>query len=167
MTNIKRVLSLVLCLSLVMCFPLSASAATSADEDSAPASAETPSVLASGDNTMSSDGSFTFNTRHYVTYLPFTANSSSIWVQTSCKVYNTATKEYITTDRLYFDIDLYKAGTNEKVDGYQGYADGVTCGSYFNVTNGGRYYIKFTPYGLIYNNEYLYGSGLVTPVTYP
>lgn len=74
---------------------------------------------------------------------------------------------YITTDRLYFDIDLYKAGTNEKVGGYRGYADGVTGGSYFIVTNGGRYYIKFTPYGLIYNNEYPYGSGLVTPVTYP
>ena len=171
MKTLKRILSLVLCLSLVMCFPLSASAATAADEDSELVPAVIPvdesSAFAAGDNTMSSNGTFNFNTRHYVTYLPFTANSSSIWVQTSCRVYNTATKEYITTDRLYFDIDLYKAGTNEKVGGYRGYADGVTSGSYFNVTNGGRYYIKFTPYGLIYNNEYLYGSGLVTPVTYP
>lgn len=171
MKTLKRILSLVLCISLVMCFPLSASAATTADEDSALAPeaipVDEPSALAAGDNTMSSNGTFNFNTRHYVTYLPFTANSSSIWIQTSCTVYNTATKQHITTDRLYFDIDLYKAGTNEKVGGYRGYADGVTGGSYFNVTNGGRYYIKFTPYGLIYNNEYLYGSGLVTPVTYP
>ena len=34
MKTLKRILSLVLCLSLVMCFPLSASAATAADEDS-------------------------------------------------------------------------------------------------------------------------------------
>lgn len=169
--TLKRILGLVLCLSLVMCFPLGASAATTAGENSAlaPAAipADEPSALAAGDNTMSSNGTFTFNTRHYVTYLPFTANSSSIWIQTGCRVYNTATKEYITTDRLYFDIDLYKAGTNEKIGGYRGYADGITGGCYFNVTNGGRYYIKFTPYGFIYDNEYLYGSGLVTPVTYP
>ena len=107
MKTLKRILGLVLCLSLVMCFPLSASAATTADEDSALAPAVIPvdesSAFAAGDNTMSSNGTFNFNTRHYVTYLPFTANSSSIWIQTSCTVYNTATKQHITTDRLYFD----------------------------------------------------------------
>lgn len=171
MKTVKRVLSIVLCLSLVMCFPLSASAATTADGDTTIETEVIPvdeaAAFAAGDNTMSSDGTFNFNTRHYVTYLPFTANSSSIWIEASCTVYNTATKQHITTDQLYYGIDLYKAGTNEKVGGLQGYADGVTVGGYFNVTNGARYYIKFNPYGLIYNNEYLYGSGLVTPVTYP
>ena len=158
MTTLKKVLSLILCLSMVLCIPLSASA-TSIPSDYF--------EFTSGNERMNYDGSFVFNVSQYVISDTFTAKSNKIWIETGATLYNTVTGTSRVDSTFYFTLDLYKASTGERVNGYIGYADGIRGGNYFNVVNNERYYFKITPYGFLYNNEILSGAGSVSPVTCP
>lgn len=158
MNIFKKIIAFVLCLTLVFCVPLTASATSfdAVDEyiEFTPANAR-----------MSSDGSFTFNIKQYVNSTVFTANSSTIRIDTSAKVYDTSSGNSHTDNSVSFTLTLYKASTNEKVAAYLAYADGVYGGLNFTVTNGAKYYFIITCNTALYSTEYLRGSGRVSPVT--
>ena len=156
--NVKEVLSLALCLLLVLCIPLSASAASSTGDYF---------EFKSGPERMNSDGTFVFNVTQYVISDTFTAKSNRIWIETDAVLFNTDTAMQRVDSSFYFTLDLYKASNGQRVNGYIGYANGIRGGNYFDVSSGEKYYFKITPYGFLYTNEVLNGAGLVTPVTCP
>lgn len=158
MTTLKKILSLLVCLSLVLCIPLNVSAASAS---------ENHFEFTASKGKMNSNGTFAFNVTQYVISDTFTAKSDSIWIETSATLLNTQTAMDRIDSSFYFTLDLYKASNGQRVNGYIGYANGIRGGNYFSVVSGEKYYFKITPYGFLYNDEVLSGAGLVTPVTCP
>ncbi len=156
MKYLKRIISAVLCLSLILCLPLGASAATFDDT-------EDYIEFTSGNERMTSDGSFTFNISQWVNTTVFTADSSTIRIDTAAQIKDGAATH--TDSSVKFTVTLYKAATGEVVGSYQGNADYIYGGRSFSVVQGAKYYIKIAvASGQLYGTEKLNGYGAVSPV---
>ena len=156
MAKIKKAVSLLLCLAVILCIPMNAFATGASDPDEY-------IEFVPGEARMSSDGSFTFNIRQYVTSGAFIANSSSIQINT--RAYISRGGSTYTDSSVSFILTLYNSSGSE-VGSYRGYADGVYGGRSFSVTSGQRYYFRITVNtSSLGSSEYLNGSGRVSPVT--
>ena len=156
MKTIRKILIIALCLSMVLCVPLSTSAA-SADYF----------TLAQVEDRMTSDGIFVFNFTDSYTSETFTAKDNRIWIQTGETIFDTEYASERVDSSFYFTLEVFNASTGQRVNGYIGYADGIIGGAYFSVISGEQYYIRMVAHGILYDNEVLLGSGRVTPVTCP
>lgn len=154
----KRIISVALCMALLLCLPLSASAATFDDT-------EEYIRFVSGNERLTGSGDFTFNISQWVKTDVFTANSSTLRIDTCAQIKDgTATH---TDSSVKFTMTLYKASNNQVVGSYTGMADGIYGGKSFAVVKGAKYYIKISvESGSLYGTEKLNGYGNVSPIIY-
>lgn len=156
MKYLKQILSVVLCLSLVLCLPVGASAATlDRTEDYI--------EFITDDERLTNNGDFEFNIGQWVKTQVFTADSNKITICTAARIKDGTASH--TDPSVKFTVSLYKAATGERVGAYQGNADYIYGGRTFDVVSGAKYYIKveIAP-GQLYGGERLNGYGRVSPI---
>lgn len=157
MKQLKRIISAVLCMALVLCLPVGASAASF--DDNADYIRFVP-----GNERLTAAGHFTFNIGQWVETAVFTANSSSLRIDTCAQIKDGT--EYHTDSDVKFTVTLYKAANGQEIGSYTGNADGIYGGRSFTVVKGAKYYIKVAvKSGSLYGTEKLNGYGDVTPIT--
>lgn len=114
---------------------------------------------------MDSDGSFTFLFRHSLTSEKFTANSSSVRIDTGAQVYDLATDSYYNDSNVLFTVTLYKSN-GVRVGRYLASADNAYGGISYPTTKGQKYYLYFSSQtDFAGTGKYISGWGRVTPVT--
>ena len=120
---------------------------------------------------MDSDGSFTFDFHYSCPSDKFTANSTSISINTCAKIYHMSDPSNVFTDSSQaFELILYKQnliGTTE-VGRYTGYADGIYGGRTFSgLTVGATYYFIMNPVDVNFDmtGDYFTGYGDVSNIT--
>ena len=158
MKQMKKIISVALCMVLLLCLPLGASAAKFDDTDEY-------IRFVSGSERLTEKGHFEFNIRQWVKTDVFTADSTTLRIDTFAQIKDgTATH---TDASVKFTMTLYKAANDEVAGSYTGKADGIYGGKSFTVVKGAKYYIKISvESGSLYDSERLNGYGNVTPIIY-
>ena len=120
---------------------------------------------------MESDGSFEFTFHYSCPSAKFTANDTSIRIDTCAKIYHMRDSSNVYTDSSKaFKLTLYKKnliGTPE-VGSYIGYADDIYGGKTFTgLTVGATYFFTLDPVDFDFDQTgyYFTGYGKVTNVT--
>ncbi|MFR5876119.1 MAG: hypothetical protein ACLUFN_06480 [Eubacterium sp.] len=118
---------------------------------------------------INSNGSFTFNVRKYLKSGTFTANSTSITIQTKARIYNNGTGKYTTSNSSKFQVVLRKKSTGKNMGSYVGKADNIYGGLKFTgLTKNEKYYFEIIILDEnIYYSTYqsIKGTGTVSGVT--
>lgn len=117
---------------------------------------------------MSSNGSFDFKFNYSLTSDTFTANGTSITIQTVSYLYDSSTRTETKNKSKKFVVKLCKTITNKEVGRYYGSADGVYGGLEFTgLTKGAKYYFIMAPLdGNFHLGPYYFqGHGKVDGVT--
>lgn len=157
MKRMKKIISVALCMALLLCLPLGASAATFDGTDEY-------IRFISGNKRLNSEGYFEFYIKQWVNTDVFTANSTTLRIDTFAQIKDGSATH--TDSSVEFTMTLYKAN-GEVAGSYIGKADGIYGGKSFTVVKGAKYYIKISvESGSLYGNERLDGYGNVTPIIY-
>lgn len=157
----RRFISIILCLSMLLLFPLAVQAA-----EAEPISGDIAEYITfmTGNERIASDGTFEFNVRAELQSEFFTANRNTIKIYSKCKRLNVNTGRTESSESYSYTLTLYERGVGV-VDSYTGYANNEKTTKKFSVERGNEYYFIITcnpthtmPYSL-------YGSGKVTNIT--
>ena len=159
----KKILALILIISLLSGV-LSVSTFASDNNSSDTADNFEHICFLEDDNRIYSNGYFEFTIRWGVTSDTFTANSSSITIQTCAWIYDSYDHSTYNDSSKRFQLTLYKAN-GTYIGSYIGYANSVYGGLSFSVTNGASYYFKISTLDALPDNCYVDGYGYVSPVT--
>lgn len=91
---------------------------------------------------ISSNGNFTFNVHRSLKSGSFTANGTSITIQTRARIYHLGYDTYRTSKNVKFQVVLYKSG-GTRVGSYTGMADNIYGGKEFTgLKKGATYYFE-------------------------
>lgn len=160
MRNLKKLISAILCFTILLSFPLTARATESIGNDS-----DEYIIFSSGKERIESDGTFDFNVRSDLRSSSFTANKDTITIYSKCRRFNVNTGDVESSKAYQYTLTLYEKDTGDEVGSYTGYANNKNVTQKFSVENGKEYYFVITcnpthtmPYSLK-------GTGKVSNVT--
>lgn len=163
MNFIKRIISALLCFTLLLCVPVAASATTTEGYNNTEEYIRfTPSSAR-----IDEDGNFDFYIRSSKLSGKFYATSNKMNISASAYIYNNKDGGVRKSDSVSFKITLYKDnadGTNTSVGSFTTKADKKTGSKEFTVTKNQKYYLEITIEGgsNLKNTEYVKGSGRVS-----
>lgn len=148
----KRIISFLMALVMIIVLPLHANAATSNTTDYF--------NICPSNTRINEDGTFTFNfhaevpsNRHFI------ATSSRITLVATGQLYSEDPNACLYPDRVTYTISLYMVGMVNPVGSLTGTANGTPASINFNVNTGAEYYFKIKPSDNIGTYEYIVGNG--------
>lgn len=148
----KRMISLLIALVMIIALPLHANAATS--------NTNNYFNLYPSNTRINADGTFTFNFHGEVpSNRNFIATSSRITLVATGQLYSEDPNARLNPDKVTYTISLYKVGMTNPVGSLTGKANGSTVSINFNVNTGAEYYFIIRSSSNIGMYEHIAGSG--------
>lgn len=149
----RRIISLVIALTVFLSLTVSASATTNDTENYF--------ILSASNSRITNDGNFTISCRNYVrSDRNFKTVSYSIPLTISAQVYSQDPDvEPRNAENVYYTLYLYKVGITDPIGQYTHAANGKTGSTNFHVTTGAEYYFTIVISGSLGGWEYVHANG--------
>ena len=154
----RRIISLVIALTVFLSLTMPASATTM--------DIENYFILSASNSRITNDGNFTINCYSNVrSDHNFIATSYSIPLTISAQVYNQEPGvEPRNAENVYYTLYLYKVGITDPIGQYTHAANGETGSTSFTVSTGSEYYFTIVISGRLGAWEYVYGNGDISNI---